>query len=291
MLTPLYQLFMSGKTAQFIPNAARQQCFPAAPIDCLPNEILIQIFHSFDLPRDPDDVPEYQLTNAILVSGICRRWRELAVQTGSLWTTIPFAFQKPRARPGHAGDENHHGLSRADAFLNIARLCVQRSRDRGLNIIVGDIRHLLVKPFMAATDLILSAFSRWEVLEINGWACREVQIRHVLSEFLNSCRTNPSQSLRLHSLRLFCSGADMAPLKDILLAVLDIAPIRSLVLGSFKPTILPAHVIQSLTHLTLEHCNYEWNITPMDIDTVLRHCTQLQSLKIDRVGIRNDFLS
>ncbi|KDQ16333.1 hypothetical protein BOTBODRAFT_260256 [Botryobasidium botryosum FD-172 SS1] len=268
-------------------NAARQQCYQVAPINRLPDEILIQIFHSPPFTRD--DIHKYRQSNAILVSSVCHRWRQLATQTGSLWSTIH--FQKPLTHHSITGDRiDRLGLSEADEFLNVARLCLQRSNDCGLEIIFGDIHHMSTELFTAAVDLVLPAFSRWEALEFNGWICDEDQMHQVLSGFLNCCYQNPSQSLRLQSFH-FIRACKRTPdsLEKKLLAILDIAPIRSLELGAIKP-VLPASVAQSLTYLSLERCYDEMNITPLDLDMVLRQCTRLRSIKINRVDIRDGSL-
>ncbi|KDQ11462.1 hypothetical protein BOTBODRAFT_177299 [Botryobasidium botryosum FD-172 SS1] len=257
---------------------ARQRRYQAAPINRLPDEILIQIFSSF--PLLPEDILGHRTSYAVLVSGICHRWRQLATQTGSLWSTIEFNR--------HITTEGYR-LPNYDGILDVARLYLRRSNDCGLRIIFGNIRHMPRELFTAAVDLVLSAFSRWEVLEIHGLYCQEYQIQRVLSGFLDCCVRNPSQSLRLRSFHLECVNQEIAELETIVLRVLAIAPIRSLTLRSIKPN-LPLSAVQSLTHLSLQRCMDTISITLMDLDTLLRQCTRLRSIKFEHVGIHDGSL-
>ncbi|KDQ16331.1 hypothetical protein BOTBODRAFT_173223 [Botryobasidium botryosum FD-172 SS1] len=260
------------------PSAAGRPCYPAPPISYLPDEIFIEIFHFFTL--SPDGIYKDQpLANATLLSSICRRWRHLAIQTSSLWSTIEIRKRCARFQ-GIAGDGV---FSEAEKLLGLEQLYLQRSRDCGLKVIFRHLRDPPMESFEAVADVVLSAFSQWEMLRIDGWNCEEHQMHRVLSGFLDCCYRNPSQRPRLRSLSLLRSDQDAAVLEKMLLAVLDAAPIRSLELGSIN-LILPANIAHSLTHLSLESCSGDSHITPMDLDTVLRRCAQLQSLRLKLVG-------
>ncbi|KAJ7167861.1 hypothetical protein C8R46DRAFT_1218776 [Mycena filopes] len=154
-------------------------------IESLPNEILTEILlHGAELilpPSSPDMVPF-----ATIASHVCHLWRELALVTPDLWTTIRISADR--------------------ASLHAANLYVARARDRLLDITITlpeNDSTQAVGTDMAAVhhfDLALSILgphlARWRTLVLHvGWTEREQ-----LSGFLFSA--NPAELMHLTYLHL-----------------------------------------------------------------------------------------
>jgi len=77
-------------------------------INCLPDEILSDIFTLIPVHRE-----EEHINNAVVVSSVCRRWRDVATTSSSLWNTLSL------------GSNIHR---------NLTELCLLRSGHRGLRV-------------------------------------------------------------------------------------------------------------------------------------------------------------
>ncbi|KAJ6577818.1 hypothetical protein B0H19DRAFT_1121453 [Mycena capillaripes] len=127
------------------------------PVLTLPNEIVSEIFVHF-MPAHPLFPPLTGIFSPTLLGQICRKWREIALTTSSLWRTIPLSFgRNPQAAKHHA--------YLCDVWLRRSRCCplsiqivqyypsrevdglaavvAQRARWENLKIHVGDVRSYL----------------------------------------------------------------------------------------------------------------------------------------------------
>ncbi|KDQ15456.1 hypothetical protein BOTBODRAFT_173936 [Botryobasidium botryosum FD-172 SS1] len=87
-------------------------CNHIAPVNRLPGEILSYIFVLIQSPRI---WPDTQVRQAIVLSSICRRWRETATSTGTLWDMF---------------------VLRGQSSYRIGELCAARSGERDLKVAI-----------------------------------------------------------------------------------------------------------------------------------------------------------
>ncbi|KAJ7113079.1 hypothetical protein C8R44DRAFT_631482, partial [Mycena epipterygia] len=66
------------------------------PVDTLPNEIISEIFVNF-IPPYPNAPPMGGIFSPVVLGQICRRWREIAFSTPSLWRAIKIDFEQATA--------------------------------------------------------------------------------------------------------------------------------------------------------------------------------------------------
>ncbi|KAJ7817959.1 hypothetical protein B0H13DRAFT_2292657 [Mycena leptocephala] len=116
------------------------------PVLTLPNEIVSEIFIHF-LPAHPDYPPLINLLSPNLLTRICRRWREIALNTPTLWSAITSSYND-----GIPLKQKHH----------IFDLWLKRSRSRPLSLqILGtDVAEILAA--------VVPHRARWEHLELDG---------------------------------------------------------------------------------------------------------------------------
>jgi hypothetical protein len=65
-----------------------------SPIDALPPEIVAEIFLDF-LPSYPEFPPHSGILSPLVLCRVCRRWRDIALSTPSLWRAISIAIDEP----------------------------------------------------------------------------------------------------------------------------------------------------------------------------------------------------
>ncbi|KAJ7167474.1 hypothetical protein C8R46DRAFT_1269375 [Mycena filopes] len=116
----------------------------------LPPEICVEIFL---LARDFGPVLESQ--NPFLLGQICSRWRSIALDAPSLWTSIMLASPKPLLRVA---------LMPISSMLSVASTFIERSRQLPLELTI-DARWSRSSE-CPVLDLLLSQSHRWELVQI-----------------------------------------------------------------------------------------------------------------------------
>ncbi|KAJ7435768.1 hypothetical protein B0H11DRAFT_2256812 [Mycena galericulata] len=126
------------------------------PVLTLANEIISEIFlHRVSLSKGPDLFP-YGPESPLFLGHICRKWREIALSTPSLWTTIDLD-------PGDIA--THESQLRLLAMIYTIAIWLTRSRDCSLSITLAHSPELAPPSrFIAA---IVAHCKRWQ--EVNLW--------------------------------------------------------------------------------------------------------------------------
>ncbi|KAG1738479.1 hypothetical protein EDB19DRAFT_1713706 [Suillus lakei] len=220
-----------------------------SPILCLPTEILSQIF-LYCLPDDEYLLPSTRLA-PVQLSGVCRRWRDIAVDMPSLWCRVRL-------------DLGNYDWRRAlcyDSFL-------KRSRGRALSLALEDydyqLRELLqpYSPQITSLSLRVSSFSPFITADFPALQELTVYMHAPLHDSLSRLPYN------LHTLRIknveWCDRAflsSLGPLAltglDAFLLVLRLCPdLSSLtVTASFLPMTTSAAFTHTELH-SLRICGY-----------------------------------
>ena len=114
----------------------------------IPNEVLVEIFHAVPFTLEDRSREEY----AICLSQVSRLWREIALGTRSLWTTIHVDY-----------------LSIGDGQLSYLDLFLSRSREFPLDILIHLVRHSddeYWEEFLPQMRKIICLISRWQSLHL-----------------------------------------------------------------------------------------------------------------------------
>ncbi|KAG8689998.1 hypothetical protein FRC11_014500 [Ceratobasidium sp. 423] len=132
-------------------NKARNSLFSVVPINSLPDEVLVRIFHwvvrvqSLDFEKlvDEDSLP----VKSLAVSQVCARWHQVSHSSRSLWS--------------------HIDLSIRDKVVLLGREFASRSGDQSLSVrIVEPLRRWSLLDSHSELDDFISSFgSRMESLE------------------------------------------------------------------------------------------------------------------------------
>jgi hypothetical protein len=179
------------------------------PVLTLPNEIVSDIFIHF-LPAYPLCPPLTGLLSPTLLTHICRRWREIALGTPALWSTISTSY--------------HDGIPLKQK-AHILDLWLKSSRFRPLSLRINN--EIGVAAILAA---MVPHRSRWEYLDL------------YLSPFHLPIIDGPMPLLQ--HLRLTLSEN---PATDVL-AFRDVSLLRSVILNGLSlHVILPWGQLTSLT--------------------------------------------
>ncbi|KAJ7130392.1 hypothetical protein C8R44DRAFT_65393 [Mycena epipterygia] len=126
------------------------------PVLTLPNEIVSEIFINF-LPVYPKRRPVIGLLSPTLLCQICRKWRDIALSTPSLWRAVTVSFLE-RVPP----EEN---LRLLEAFMNHSASCpLSIDFECGINSRKA-LGSGLLDEFIQA---ITSHRARWEHLKLHG---------------------------------------------------------------------------------------------------------------------------
>lgn len=145
-------------------------------IHALPVELLSRIFLiGWQEDLEPDAIPTSQVTFETLVSHVCRRWRDVALQNPVLWTLIHF-----RTQPH---------MQRASVYL-------QRNRHHLIDIHVDTCAHdehipgftLFREEFTPVFEIVTSHISRWRSLHLK---VRDLACKASARSVLSSCGPAP----------------------------------------------------------------------------------------------------
>lgn len=229
----------------------RAACNDIAPINSLPNEILGSIFELLSISRK-----SHNGRDAVIVSGVCRRWRQLAVGWGALWTTIKFG--SPHA-------------------LDLIDLCVSRSQECQIDVIALPVSFIEPRHHLA--------IHRWRGLTFPPSTPTTITsfISHLLSHLEESSdRFPPLTSLNATLTTNAWTVEAMKAMKvmdNALLALTSAASLRSLSLTSFSlSSSIP--LCKHITRLSLDrfYCN-AISVTSQ-LDAILRACGQLRTVSL-----------
>ena len=157
-----------------------------------PPEIASHIFSLFMNEYDHEDSTLRRLPSPFILGSVCKGWRQLALSTPQLWSTISFTLTKPRK------------WTRNEAFLQFINDWLQRSRSLPLDLWVydyrGNGRPLSQAQYLPIIDALNQHSGRWRTLHLS---LRTPSFFHLF------CGASPPSNLR--SLQLIAwRGSDFS---------------------------------------------------------------------------------
>ncbi|KAJ7187442.1 hypothetical protein GGX14DRAFT_618445 [Mycena pura] len=208
------------------------------PVLTLPNEVIGEIFLHF-VPAYPLCPPFFGTCSPIILTQICREWREIALSTPALWRAIPLT--QAENRPAFPRGRIH----RANTWLRRSGCCP-------LSIEIED--------YSAAAPELLAAVTphsaRWEYLKLHDtrW-CNPWQ---------STALEGPMPSLRHLYLHMYLPETDVLTLGEVPLlrsVTLDVLVLTNVVLPWAQltsltlPSVAPLECVPLLQQATnLVHC-------------------------------------
>ncbi|KZP13208.1 hypothetical protein FIBSPDRAFT_1049558 [Athelia psychrophila] len=152
----LHNLIDHGVAAQSLVVDDSKQRQPAA-IERIPSEILSMIFEHLVPPQNCNDLTPIQipeLTDVLLPAQICRSWRETAIATPSLWSSLQFEFVP---------------VNSVERMADKANTCLARAKSNPLSIHISCPEEDLTqyRPIIAA---LLAHSHQWSNLSLAGEA-------------------------------------------------------------------------------------------------------------------------
>lgn len=227
-----------------------KNCDAISPIHGLPDDVLREIFAFV-----PAQYGSYRVSNALLVASVCRRWREVALSSGSLWALIDF---------------------RDDPQSRLARLSLSRSRQCDLSVTI-DTRTSDV-PVLGS-----SSVHRWRDLTLVVEATEDAHsaiTAYLDSSMQNTTRLPRLRSPRLRSLSLIFSPDLSLTMDDLLnLKLFELAcvtDLRELHFQHIDPSV-EAALYTHITYLSLAEIKC---CSLRNIYLILRESPQLRTLKL-----------
>ncbi|KAJ6568823.1 hypothetical protein B0H19DRAFT_938022 [Mycena capillaripes] len=212
-----------------------------AAIDVLPNEVLPSIF-AFAIENQPTEEYTSSTVSPITISHTCRRWQQIALETGSLWTNIVLTFPASEKQ-----------LTRTSIWLS-------RSTTYPLNILLDfrdpdwdweeeETHEFRWADMEAVLLLLLPAAARWRTVDLltDTWA--------PIFVFLLHTRTVGPTLNRLERLHLARCNAYFARRGQV-----------------FEPSVLGQHlplfggedaVVPRLREVTLTGVHIQWSAAPL----------------------------
>ncbi|KAK0218507.1 hypothetical protein EDD85DRAFT_961522 [Armillaria nabsnona] len=133
----------------------------------LPSEMLIAIFTWCRAFNDPGDSLLDPRAVPWLLTHVCRKWREVAIATPEIWSSIRLNFGKDKFLKG-----NH--VHEAAFMLG---MILDQARPHDLNVIIQHEDDISTHP---ACAVLLSSVRYWKSLEVEGISCNP--------RFLSPCR-------------------------------------------------------------------------------------------------------
>lgn len=240
----------------------------SVPIHRLPDDILIAIFEF--LPKFSGAWNHYSVEVVIRISGVCRQWREVAVNTATLWTTVQF---------------RHSALS----YINIADLCISRSRNCPLDVEFWMARG--GEDLHQFAELAASAAARWKSATIPFAFPGHLTL--IIFAFCAGYEKNPSVPPLLEHLSLewnsHSSNLHLPAIprcEEAFRAFAAIAHPHSLELNNIKPFSVVVH-FPYITHLTL----FGIELDVVEFDRILTTCNQLRALNLCCLDPESDDVS
>ncbi|KDQ20334.1 hypothetical protein BOTBODRAFT_51646 [Botryobasidium botryosum FD-172 SS1] len=245
---------------QYISTVIGHNCNLIAPVNRLPNEILLKIFELLPVPQNA-----YRVSNAMLAASVCRRWRWLSINTPTLWSTLEFFGRPP---------------------FHIANLCLSRSRDCGLKVVLKSDSKGYDWPFLVAADMALSAALRWSDLTI--WFSNSTQplVAQLLLLFQVKVGRNRLIAPRLRTLSLrshhttsldplFCDKLEDFN-RLIALQTLHVHQVQ------------PSRALCAYTHLTHLFFAHVTVTSLVDLHNIFVSCTRVRVLDLDGITVSLD---
>ncbi|KZP04839.1 hypothetical protein FIBSPDRAFT_940790 [Athelia psychrophila] len=119
--TYLHNLINHGDDAPSLVIDDSKQAKPPA-VERVPPEILSMIFEQVVPPHTDDEDPKetHHLAEILLPGQICRLWREAAIATPSLWSSLHFNF--------------HFPMNSVEKMVDIATTCIARAKSYPLSV-------------------------------------------------------------------------------------------------------------------------------------------------------------
>ncbi|KAJ3490445.1 hypothetical protein NLI96_g1440 [Meripilus lineatus] len=150
----------------------------------LPNELLSHIFYlgcqdELDLDSLPPNTPRFE----VLVSHVCQHWRNVALATSALWTTIHFRTNSHR-------DRANQYLARSKQ--NLIDISVDTTSEK--DHISG--KTLFREEFKPVFEIVTPHINRWKSLTLK---VRDLTCKRYAREVLSTC----GSATRLESLQLW----------------------------------------------------------------------------------------
>ncbi|KAJ7753075.1 hypothetical protein DFH07DRAFT_824530 [Mycena maculata] len=204
------------------------------PVMTLPNEITAEIFTQF-LPPYPLCPPATGPSSPTLFTHVCRKWRDVALTTPSLWRAIKVSFWDDRWRRFEGGP----GVLNLEQKINLVKSWLSRSGSCPLSIQM-DVTRFIIPPHEFLAELYLHR-TRWEYVDF------------VLPRVYNTFLRGPMPSLR--ALNLDIRGHEAVGTTGTGLTTRDVPRLRAVTLVSLFAIDLPW---AQLTSLTLRAGSPDW---------------------------------
>lgn len=230
----------------------RRTCNIAAPVNCVPDEILSRIFTFVPARKD-----KCRLSSTLLVASICRHWRKVALQHGALW-----AYVDLRGTAGGSPYSSNDPI--ADLFLS-------RSQECDLSVVFTD-RSL--GPFTNFGGQVFPAAYRWRRLMLHSNS-NDISASLISTTFLGAFTQDSHHRPKLRS--LYLSSVKRLDPSDTLGAALSelatLSPLESLTFKGPRPPLNPK-VYTGLQDLSINSVQ----LPTRHIEPILRACAQLRKL-------------
>ncbi|TBU23258.1 hypothetical protein BD311DRAFT_731651 [Dichomitus squalens] len=210
------------------------------PIHSLPVELLTRIFQlGVDSQPAPDDRDPCELTFEVTISHVCRHWRNVALHTPHLWTTIHF-----RTTPH---------MTRGNTYLaRNARLPIDIYVDTCSEDAYAHRQDLLFREqFIPVFNIVLPHIDRWRELHLK---VADLECKAGARKVLNTCGSAPI----LRTLQLWHVQNWQTPER----LFTAIGP---------PPVVVFAGHLPSLKHIILQGVNLPWVNSPF-----LRNLTSIE---------------
>ncbi|KZP08076.1 hypothetical protein FIBSPDRAFT_996298 [Athelia psychrophila] len=151
----LHNLIKRGDDTPSLAIDDSKQAKPAA-IERVPPEILSMIFEQAVPPQTDDEDPRetHRLAEILLPGQICRLWREAAIATPSLWSSLHFNFSFP--------------MNSVEKMVDIATTCIARAKSYPLSVCLRTDRDTELKQYRPIIAVLLAHSHQWDNLFINS---------------------------------------------------------------------------------------------------------------------------
>ncbi|KDQ20205.1 hypothetical protein BOTBODRAFT_62529 [Botryobasidium botryosum FD-172 SS1] len=223
----------------------------------LPPEILSAIFLS--VPSGASWAPNPLVH--VRLSSVCRYWREIALNTGALWSTITF-FDT--------------------SSFQLAKLFLSRAKNCALDVILFHKPLAGSWPMSNAAEIVLPTLPRWRtlIMDVGDWT----EATRAISLILTCCESKPSMAPRLHNLTFATVGGTTMgdTMRDLVERSIRVLRPDSLSFCGVLPTIPTSY--EHVRHLSLQCLvNRPASLSLGYFALILRAYTRLETLRICHV--------
>ncbi|KZP04841.1 hypothetical protein FIBSPDRAFT_381402 [Athelia psychrophila] len=153
----LHNLIKHGDDAPSLVIDDSKQAKPPA-VERVPPEILSMIFEQAVPPQTDDENPRetHHLAEILLPGQICRLWREAAITTPSLWSSIYFNFSFPQ--------------SSVEKMVDIATTCIARAKSYPLSVCLWTQSDTELTQYRPIIAVLLAHSHQWDnfIIECPG---------------------------------------------------------------------------------------------------------------------------